>query len=141
VPAVIGPGRQVYGIDGSPDMDHLEREVQDGAQAVEKLTGVRSRWYRGATGEYDAQALVRIAALGYRVAGFSVNADDGASLPREAILARLKAVRSGDIIIAHLNRPDSDTAEALAEGLKGLLAQGYRFVRLDAAPVREVTRK
>jgi peptidoglycan/xylan/chitin deacetylase (PgdA/CDA1 family) len=139
VPAVIGPGRQVYGIDGSPDLQHLEREVKDGAAAVEQLTGSPPRWYRGATAEYDAQALQRIAALGYKVAGFSVNADGGASLPKEAILARLKGVKSGDIIIAHLNRPDSDTAEALADGLKALLAQGFRFVKLGDAEVRVVS--
>jgi peptidoglycan/xylan/chitin deacetylase (PgdA/CDA1 family) len=136
VPAVIGPGRQVYGIEGSPDLDHLQREIEGGAQAVEKLTGTAPRWYRGATAEYDPQALARIAELGYRVAGFSVNADDGASLPKEAIVARLKAVKGGDIIIAHMNRPGSDTAEGLGEGLKRLLAEGYRFVKLDQAPVR-----
>jgi peptidoglycan/xylan/chitin deacetylase (PgdA/CDA1 family) len=138
VPAVIGPGRQVYGIEGSPDLEHLQREIEGGAQAVEKLTGTAPRWYRGATGEYDAQALARIAELGYKVAGFSVNADDGASLPKELILARLRAVKGGDIIIAHMNRPDSDTAEGLREGLKHLLAQGYRFVKLDEAPVRDL---
>jgi peptidoglycan/xylan/chitin deacetylase (PgdA/CDA1 family) len=136
VPAVIGARRQVYGIEGSPDLDHLQREIEGGAQAVEKLTGVAPKWYRGATAEYDAQALARIAELGYKVAGFSVNADEGASLSKELILARLKAVKSGDIIIAHMNRPGSDTAEGLGEGLKRLLAEGYRFVKLDDAPVR-----
>jgi peptidoglycan/xylan/chitin deacetylase (PgdA/CDA1 family) len=136
VPAVIGPGRQVYGIEGSPDLAHLEREIEGGARAVEKLTGVAPRWYRGATAEYDPQALARIAELGYKVAGFSINADDGASLPKEVILARLRAVRGGDIIIAHMNRPDSDTAKGLEEGLKRLIAEGYHFVKLDDAPVR-----
>jgi peptidoglycan/xylan/chitin deacetylase (PgdA/CDA1 family) len=139
VPAVIGPGRQVYGIEGLPDLEHLDREVKQGAEAVERLTGTPPRWYRGATGEYDPAALERIAALGFKVAGFSVNADDGATLPRETILARLKRVRSGDIIIAHLNKPDSDTGEALAAGLKDLLEKGYRFVKLSDTPVRLAT--
>ena len=70
VPAVIRPGRQVYGIEGSTDLAHLDREVKQGAEAVEKLTGTPPRWYRGATGEYDPAALERISALGYKVAGF-----------------------------------------------------------------------
>jgi peptidoglycan/xylan/chitin deacetylase (PgdA/CDA1 family) len=139
VPAVIGPGRQVYGIEGVPDLAHLDREINQGAEAIEKLTGTPPRWYRGATAEYDPEALERIAALGFKVAGFSINADDGASLPREAIVARLKRVRNGDIIIAHLNKPDSDTAEALAAGLKDLLERGYRFVKLSDTAVRAVT--
>lgn len=136
VPAVIGPGRQVYGIEGSPDLEHLQREVEGGAQAIEKLTGNTPHWYRAATAEYDAQAITRISALGYKVAGFSVNADAGATLSKEDVIARLKTVKAGDIIIAHMNRPDSDTAEGLAEGLRRLLAEGYHFVKLDDLPVK-----
>jgi len=130
VPAVIGPDRRVYGIAGSPDAAHLESEVRDGAAAVEAMTGIAPHWYRGATAVYDAQALRVIVAMGYRVAGFSINADAGATLKRGAIAARLNAVRPGDIIIAHMNKPGSDTAEGLASGLKSLRAQGFRFVTL-----------
>ena len=43
------------------------------------------------------------------------------------------AVRDGDVIIAHMNRPASDSAEGLAAGLSELLRKGYAFVRLDQA--------
>lgn len=136
VPAVIGPGRRVYGIAGNPDLAHLESEVHDGAAAVEAVTGDAPHWYRGATAEYDPEALRVILAMGYKVAGFSINADAGATLGREAIAARLNAVRPGDIIIAHMNKPGSDTAEGLASGLKSLLARGFRFVTLREMDVR-----
>src|SRR5712664_4421536 len=136
VPAVIGLGHRVYGIAGNPDVAHLESEVRDGAAAVEAMTGHAPHWYRGATAEYDPQALQVIVAMGYKVAGFSVNADAGATLKREAIAARLDAVRPGDIIIAHMNKPGSDTAEGLARGLKSLLARGFRFVMLRDMEVR-----
>lgn len=42
----------------------------------------------------------------------------------------------GDIIIAHVNRPDSDTAEGLAIGLKDLQDHGFRFVKLNDFKVR-----
>jgi peptidoglycan/xylan/chitin deacetylase (PgdA/CDA1 family) len=85
IPAVIGTGKKVYGIPGEPDVVHLRREVQEGARAIEAATGVAPRWYRGATAEYDAQAIEEIEKLGYRIAGFSVNADAGATLKRGAI--------------------------------------------------------
>jgi peptidoglycan/xylan/chitin deacetylase (PgdA/CDA1 family) len=138
VPSVVGAGRSVFGIPGNPDLAHLEREILGGANAVQTVTGEAPRWYRGATAEYDPAAIKLIAAMGYRIAGFSVNADAGATLARAAIVARLDQVKSGDIIIAHMNKPASDTAEGLAEGLQRLLARGFRFVRLDQAQVRSV---
>jgi peptidoglycan/xylan/chitin deacetylase (PgdA/CDA1 family) len=140
VPAVIGRGRSVYGIPGNPDLAHLEHEVRAGAEAVAAATGIAPRWYRGATAAYDPQALAAIAAMGYRVAGFSVNADAGATLGRGAIAARLKEVKPGDIIIAHMNKPASDTAEGLFDGLKVLLARGFRFVKLGELDVRPANR-
>lgn len=136
IPAVIGADRSVYGLAGVADLKQLKREVSGGAAAVKAATGTAPHWYRGATGEYDPEALKAIEAMGYKVAGFSVNADNGATLAKNQIVGRLKKVRSGDIIIAHLNRPASDTAKGLAAGLQLLLDQGFHFVRLDGAAVR-----
>jgi len=136
VPAVIGIGRKVYGIPGQADLGALQREVRDGAAAIQTSTGVAPRWYRAATAMYDPAALQAIAAMGYKVAGFSVNADAGATLKRAAIIARLKTVKPGDIIIAHMNKPNGDTAEGLAVGLRLLLQQGFHFVTLGAMEVR-----
>ena len=130
VPAVIGVGRRVYGIAANQDLEHLRQEVLQGARAVEQATGSKPRWYRGATALYDPQALGDIEAMGYRIAGFSLNADAGATLSASEVAARIRAARSGDILIAHLNRPRSATAEGLAQGLSELQARGYRFVLL-----------
>jgi peptidoglycan/xylan/chitin deacetylase (PgdA/CDA1 family) len=130
VPAVIGAGRRVYGIAGNPDVEHLREEVSQGAEAIEAATGSKPRWYRGATAFYDPQAIADIEAMGYRIAGFSLNADAGATLKKAEIVARIRAARTGDILIAHMNRPRSDTAEGLAEGLTELQAKGFRFVLL-----------
>jgi len=138
VPAVIGAGRKVYGIPGEPDVMHLRREVTEGAKAIERSIGVAPHWYRGATAEYDAQAIREIDQLGFRIAGFSVNADAGASLKRLAIEERLKHVQSGDVIIAHMNKPASDSAEGLAVALTDLQKAGYVFVRLDQVDLREI---
>ena len=39
--------------------------------------------------------------------------------------------RGGDVIIAHMNKPQSETAEGLSTGLLALLRRGLVFVRLD----------
>jgi peptidoglycan/xylan/chitin deacetylase (PgdA/CDA1 family) len=137
IPAVIGADRSVYGLAGVADLKQLKREVSGGADAIKAATGAAPHWYRGATGEYDPEALKTIEAMGYKVAGFSVNADNGATFAKKQIVRRLKKVRSGDIIIAHLNKPASDTGEGLAEGLQLLIDEGFRFMTLrDAQVVR-----
>jgi peptidoglycan/xylan/chitin deacetylase (PgdA/CDA1 family) len=141
IPAVIGKNRTVYGIPGEPDVVHLRREVVEGAHAVEKATGVAPHWYRGATGEYDPQAIKEIDKLGYKIAGFSVNADNGATLKKPTIEKRLKRVKAGDVIIAHMNKPESDSAEGLAVGLAYLLKAGFVFVRLDQVDLKQIPEK
>jgi peptidoglycan/xylan/chitin deacetylase (PgdA/CDA1 family) len=138
IPAVIGAGKKVYGIPGEPDVIHLRREVEAGAVAVEEATGVPPHWYRGATAEYDQQSIDEIEKLGYKIAGFSVNADEGATSKKLAIEQRLKHVKAGDIIIAHMNKPASESAEGLAVGLAYLLKKGYTFVRLDQVDLKEL---
>ncbi len=139
IPAVIGRGKKVYGIPGEPDILHLRREVSEGAKAITDIIGVAPRWYRGATAEYDAPAVDEIGKMGYKIAGFSINADAGASLGRKAIVKRLQNVRSGDVIIAHMNKPASDSAEGLSVGLLELLHQRFVFVRLDQVDLTEVS--
>jgi peptidoglycan/xylan/chitin deacetylase (PgdA/CDA1 family) len=137
IPAVIGVGKKVYGIPGQPDVLHLRKEVQEGARAIQNMTGVAPRWYRGATAEYDQQAVDEIARMGFKIAGFSVNADAGATLKKAQVIARMQRVRGGDVIIAHMNKPPSDTAEGLTAVLLDLLRRGLVFVRLDQVDLVE----
>jgi peptidoglycan/xylan/chitin deacetylase (PgdA/CDA1 family) len=141
IPAVIGAGRKVYGIPGEPDLIHLRREVLLGARAIQKATGIAPHWYRDATAEYDPQAIQEIEKLGYKIAGFSVNADSGATLKKIAIEKKLENVKAGDVIIAHMNKPASDTAEGLSVGLAYLLGEGFVFVRLDQVDLGETPEK
>ena len=138
IPAVIGADTKVYGIPGQPDINHLRREVTAGARAVEEATGIAPRWYRDATAEYDSQSITEIGKLGYKIAGFSVNADDGATSKKVTIEKRLEHIKPGDVIIAHMNKPSSDSAEGLAAGLTYLLKTGYVFVRLDRADLKVI---
>jgi hypothetical protein len=75
--------------------------------------------------------------MDYKIAGFSVNADTGATLSRTAVRDRLRHVMGGDVIIAHMNRPLSGTAEGISAGLIVLLRRGLVFVRLDQVDLTE----
>jgi peptidoglycan/xylan/chitin deacetylase (PgdA/CDA1 family) len=136
VPAVIGPGRKVYGIAGAADKAALRREVEGGAHAIALAGLSKPAWFRGATARYDPEAIEEIRALGYRVAGFSINGDAGATLPRIAVMARLDKAAPGDIILLHMNKPASQSAEGFRDALPGMKARGLTFVTLRG---REVT--
>jgi peptidoglycan/xylan/chitin deacetylase (PgdA/CDA1 family) len=136
VPAVIG--HKVYGIAGEPDMAHVRSEVSGAAQAITQLTGHAPHYYRGATALYDVDAMQAIEGMGYAIAGFSVNADAGATLSQAAVAARLRSVQNGDVVIAHMNKPAGATAEGFAQALPGLLARGFKFVKLSDAQLKPV---
>jgi peptidoglycan/xylan/chitin deacetylase (PgdA/CDA1 family) len=99
---------------------------------------VPPHWYRGATGEYDQEAADEIRRMGYKIAGFSVNADAGATLSRAAVRDRLRHVKGGDVILAHMNKPASGTAAGLSDGLIALLRRGFVFVRLDQVDLTDI---
>jgi len=118
---------------GATDGAGVEHEVTGGAQSVARVAGRPPLWYRGAGAVYDRQSLEAIDRMGYRVAGFSLNADGGATLGADAVARRLRQAVAGDIVIAHLNKPASGPAEGLAAGLPELLGRGLRFVTLSNA--------
>jgi peptidoglycan/xylan/chitin deacetylase (PgdA/CDA1 family) len=131
VPAVVGGS--VFGMRGSRDVAGVEKEVLGGAQAISRAASQPTTWFRGAGAAYDSQGEQCIARLGYQIAGFSLNADDGATLGEAAVARRLRRVQPGDIVIAHMNKPASGTAEGIAAALPELLARNYRFVKLSQA--------
>lgn len=138
VPAVIGSGRTVYGLPAHANVAGLHRELDEGARAIESAFGRRPTWYRGATALYDRASLHEIEARGYRIAGFSINADSGARLHRVGVTRRLAATRANDVIIGHINHPESDSGPGLIEGLARLQNEGYTFVRLDQVNLVEL---
>lgn len=138
IPAVVGTGRRVYGILGQPDMAHLHREIEVAAADIRAASKRDVSWYRGATAEYDRAAVTEIEKMGYKIAGFSVNADAGATLNRRAVADRLTRIKDGDIIIAHMNKPRGDTAKGFGDALPQLLARGFKFVRLNDVQVQVI---
>jgi len=131
VPAVDFP-TAVYGIPAAGSTAAVDAEVDGGAKEMDAHGIARPHWFRGATARYSASAVADIEGRGYRIAGYSLNGDDGSLLGAGAAERRIAAARDGDVIIAHINQPTHAAGEGVARGLKALKARGVVFVRLDA---------
>ncbi len=134
LPPVLG-ARQVYGLPVAGTIEAVRREVTLGADAIAAACGTRPTWYRGATGRYSPSALAAIEAMGWRIAGYTLSADAGASLPATSVARRMAAARQGDVILAHVNHPARPAGAGVAAGVAALRAAGVAFVGLDALPV------
>ncbi len=129
-------GRSIYGIKGTSGPAEIRSEVDGNAEKIRRLTGRRPRFYRSGTAYYDEKAVAVVERLGYNCVGFSVLGDKGASYSRGQVKEAFLSARPGDIIIAHMNHPEKETAVGVMDALELLKRRGLRFVRLDEYPLR-----
>jgi peptidoglycan/xylan/chitin deacetylase (PgdA/CDA1 family) len=132
VPAVETRTR-IYGLKSAGSMAAVDSEVELGAAAITKAGGSAPHWFRGATAKYSDASMKEINRLGFRVAGFSVNADGGSLLSARTTEKRVAAAKDGDVLIAHINQPSHKAGAGLVKGLLDLKARGVTFVRLQDA--------
>ena len=130
VAAVLGPS-SIFGVRTAGDLEAIKSEVLEGVEALHRATGVEPKWYRGATALYSPSAIPLIQSLGITIAGFSLNADEGASLPASVVSERMKRTTHGDVIIAHMNQPHRPSGAGVVAGVRALLDQGVRFTKLE----------
>lgn len=129
-------GRSVYGINGTRDAGELVDEIEANARKIAALTGKRPRYYRSGTAYYDEVAVEVSRRLGHEVIGFSVLGDAGATYHKAQVEAALLTSQPGDIIIAHMNHPEGETAAGLMAAIPKLQRRGFRFVRLSEYELR-----
>jgi peptidoglycan/xylan/chitin deacetylase (PgdA/CDA1 family) len=137
IPPVLGRGR-IYGIPVAGDLVTVRREVTDGAAAVETVIGAAPRWYRAATGYYSPSVMPEIQQLGFGIAGYSLNADAGASLPARSVAGRIAKATNGEVIVAHINQPNRPSGLGVIAGIRELQRRGASFVRLDRLAASDV---
>lgn len=123
-------GRSVYGIAGTQDIDDLVDEVEGNGRTIESLTGRKPLFYRSGTAYYDDVAAEVVAALGYRIAGYQVLGDAGATYTPQQVEQALLSARPGDIVIMHMNHPEKGTAEGVMRAVPQLRKKGFSFVTL-----------
>lgn len=129
-------GRSVYGIQGTKDADELVEEIERNARKIEALTGKRPKLYRSGTAYYDEVAVEVAGALGHEVAGFSILGDAGATYSAAKVKATLLKAAPGDIIICHMNHPESGTGAGIMAAVPELQRRGFRFVRMSDYPLK-----
>ena len=129
LPPVLG-NQRVYGLKVAGSLPVIRAEVLDGAAAVRAATGKQPSWYRGAAGLYSPETIPFIEGLGFKIAGYSLNSDEGASLPAAITAKRLAAARDGDVTEGHINQPLRASGAGIAEGLAKLKAEGMQFTTL-----------
>ncbi|QPC94112.1 polysaccharide deacetylase family protein [Mesorhizobium sp. INR15] len=130
VPAVDEPVK-VYGISAAGSTDAVKAEVEGGAQALVAAGAPAPKWFRGATAKYTATSIELIHKLGFKVAGYSLNADGGSLLGAATTGKRIAAAKDGDVVIAHINQPTHAAGEGVVKGLLQLKSRGVTFVRLQ----------
>jgi peptidoglycan/xylan/chitin deacetylase (PgdA/CDA1 family) len=135
LPAVLGT-RHVYGLPVAGTLDAIHHEVERGAEAVVATGAPRPTWYRAAAALYSPGVIEGTDA---RIAGYSLVADEGASLPAAAVARRMAAAVSGDVIIAHVNHPHRSSGAGVAAGIAALHKTGTVFVGLDTYPMTPLT--
>lgn len=91
-------------------------------------------WFRAGTAFYDELAVSFIRRAGFRIAGYSITLDQGATLGKNEVAKRVLRSKGGDILLAHMHRPKSGTGPGLLEALPKLLEKGFVFVRLSDLP-------
>lgn len=128
-------GKAAFGIMGTHSIPSLVEEIADNLAALAAITGKQPLWYRSATAHYDDLAVMILHDMGMKIAGYTVNADAGATLPAEKVAARILAAPQGAIILCHCNRPESGTYAGLAKAIPAMLEKGVRFVSLAEAGI------
>lgn len=134
VPPVIGPEKP-YGLKPAGTPRAVLEEVLGGAKAVDESFGGHSHWYRGATALYTPDAIDLIEKAGYRIGGFSLNGDFGASTSAKTADRNIERAKDGDIIISHVNQPRRASGPGVVKGVLALKKKGFKFVRLDQVEV------
>jgi peptidoglycan/xylan/chitin deacetylase (PgdA/CDA1 family) len=131
LPCVLGE-RRVWGLAPAGTLAQVRDEIAGGARAVAEATGRPPTWFRGAAAVYSPPALDLIRQMGFGVAAFSLNGDEGASLPAAQVAARVGAAEDRDVVISHINQPLRSSGAGVASGVLRLRQLAVLFVRLDA---------
>lgn len=129
-PPILGVGR-MFGIPVAGSLAAIQHEVQQGAASIATAFGTAPTWYRASTGYYSPSAIPLIQQLGFGIAGYSLNADAGASLPAHSVAHRIAAATSGDVIVAHINQPTRASGAGVVAGIQELQRRSASFLRLN----------
>lgn len=124
-------GKSVYGIEGTHNADEVLDEIRGNEEKIFHLTGKRPKFFRSGTAYYDEIAVKIARDHGVEIGGFAIVADAGATLSADEVERRITSAKAGDIVIAHMNHPESGTREGIIRAIHTLQEEGFEFIRLS----------
>jgi peptidoglycan/xylan/chitin deacetylase (PgdA/CDA1 family) len=116
------------------DWDAICREIVKGADAIERVTGVRPKLFRPPRGYLNYRVHTAAQLCGFTVVLWTVSADHHDAPTPEAMAQRVfKLVHPGAIVLMHDGRIPIrwKDVKALPLLLDGLRKRGYRFVTVS----------
>ena len=95
-------GQSIYGIAGTEDAQALAKEVLDGADKIERLTGKRPIFFRSGTAYYDEYAVKLIQDLGFQSIGLALLGDRGATYTAPEVVEAFLTAQPGSWVWVQL---------------------------------------
>jgi peptidoglycan/xylan/chitin deacetylase (PgdA/CDA1 family) len=129
-------GSSAYGIKGTENIGELVDEIELNARKIESITNKRPKYYRSGTAYYDDVAVKVANKLKHQVIGFSILGDAGATYTAKKVEEAFMTAKKGEIAIVHFNHPESQTREGMIRAIEKLKADGFKFVKLSAYPLK-----
>jgi peptidoglycan/xylan/chitin deacetylase (PgdA/CDA1 family) len=129
-PAVDQP-MSVFSLAAAGTPRAVHDEVVGGSEAIAKVFGHQPKWFRGATGKYTTHSEKQILDMGFKIAGYSVLGDGGASFSAQKAARVIASAVDGDVIVAHINQPNKPAGAGVVEGILKLKKAGFIFLRLE----------
>ncbi len=123
-------GKSAYGIQGTTSVEAVVDEVINNEVKIKKISGRKPEYFRAGTAYYDEVAVGIVNELGEKVIGYDTLGDAGATFSKQQVKQACLSVGPGSIILAHMNHPESDTAEGIRAAVPELRSRGFRFVKL-----------
>lgn len=117
----------VYGIGSTKNVLEIIDEIQSGSQAIFELTQKKPTFYRSGTANYDNICINIANDLGYKIAGFAVNGDGGATYNAKQVYNAIIKAKPGDIVLLHGNRPKSGTAVGVKNAVIEMKKKNIQF--------------
>lgn len=124
-------GESAYDIEGTQNIKEVVEEILLNDEKIFEITGQKPKYFRSGTAYYDEIAVEIAQELGYNVINYNVLGDAGASFNKEQIIRATNSAGAGSIILFHMNRPETNIAQGIIEGITQLQDKGYNFVKLS----------
>lgn len=124
-------GARAYNIKGTTSVEEVFDEVYKNQLLIYELTGEYPKYFRSGTAYYDDVAVGILGKLGIKAVNYNVLGDAGGTFTKEQIINAFTSADEGAIFLFHMNRPNSDIAEGVKEGVQLLIDRGYSFVQLQ----------